>query len=83
MKAILFILTFLCTLVACDHSNKNKQAKYSIKDVRTVTDEISEPEMPRPESYHKNDSITNFNTEDYDNIVENKFLTALTTPNPN
>lgn len=83
----------LCTFIACDQKTGNSSHKKT--GAITITDNKEAPYPAPPPAQEEQNAVrtekdsddpqklvdkTQFNTEDYDNIVENKFLAATQNP---
>jgi Ca-activated chloride channel homolog len=83
MKFLLSAVTcvLLFNLIACNTGQRSNY-RYSDSAVTAKDAKIAQPPSAEEEIASKGlaDSVTDFNTEDYDNIVENKFLAALQNP---
>src|SRR5262245_51911987 len=64
----------LCFAIACEQ--KSKSPIQGLEELKRTTDS----EAPQPATTEDKDEVTVYNTEDYDNIVENEFLAAIKNP---
>lgn len=75
MKAIILFIATVLLFAACEQkNNKDQEINFIVdKNMQSSTEDNMAP-------IGKSDSVATFNTEDYDNIVENKFLAAVINP---
>src|SRR5688572_19121842 len=85
IKIAVMAIAMLCFVVACDqHASKTSKNYETLKssksdELYSKSEIISDPELsPTPAQEELEDKT--FNTDDYDNIVENKFLAATQNP---
>lgn len=74
------LLLLLC--ISCDQARKSGR-NYEVLSRNGDANKTAVPQPPPPPktpSPSADSTATNFNTEDYDNIVENKFLSPLQNP---
>ncbi len=80
-KTLPIAAMLLLTLYACnDHTTKRTKQQITVQDLKLEEMVPADEEVMIPPAVQEEKTPPDFNTEDYDNIVENKFQLSTLAP---